>query len=309
MKRILVPLDGSKLSEEALAPALALAVRHGAAVELVHAVPDLGRVDASRAEAEVTFKSWLVDEEARGSAHLEEVRSRFSPAAGVKVSTHVLVSIGLVAESILELADKLAVDLVVLTTHGRGRWDRFWLGSVADRMLRTAKVPLLLLRASEEKGRAFPASGSPAHTLVPLDGTPEAERVLDVLQLVCDPKGGRITLISVLPRFATLVTPYPPEVPMDVGADPERAVQLEAYLASVKDQLGSWRKGPVEHRLVRDDDVARSLLKLAESEGADLIALSTHGREGLDRLVLGSVADKVIRGSGTAVLAVRRTEG
>lgn len=307
VKRILVPLDGSKLSEEALAPALALAARHGASVALVHAVPDLSHKPASGES--VTFESWLAEEEARGRRYLDEVRNRLAPAPGVNVSTHVLTCIGLVAESILELADKLGVDLVVLTTHGRGRWNRLWLGSVADRMLRTAKPPLLLLRSPDEGTVGFPTSGSPKHVLVPLDGTAQAEGVLDLLGDICDPSSSRITLVSVLPHFATLVTPYPPETLMEVGTDPERAGRVDAYLKEVQVRLRKGRTAPVEHHLVRDDDVARSLLAIAESEGVDLIALSTHGRQGLDRLMLGSVADKLIRGSRTAVLTVRRREG
>jgi len=306
VKRILVPLDGSKLSEEALAPALSLAGRHGAAVELVRAVPDLAHKPG--AEGAVTFASWIAEEEARGREYLDGVRKGLAARPGVTVSTHVLTCIGLVAESILELADKREVDLVVLTTHGRGRWDRLWLGSVADRMLRTAKQPLLLLRSPDEGTVAFPASGSPKHVLVPLDGTREAEAVLDLLGDICDPASSRITLVSVLPHFAALVTPYPPETLMEVGTDPERAGRLDAYLKEVQVRLRKGWTGPVERRVVRDDDVARSLLAIVEGEGVDLIALSAHGRQGLDRLMLGSVVDKLIRGSRTAILTVRRAQ-
>jgi nucleotide-binding universal stress UspA family protein len=305
VKRILVPVDGSKLSEEALVPALALANRHGAALDLVHVVPDLTRgrkVD----DGSATFQSWLAGEEARGKAYVEGLRGGLDAGPGVTVTAHALVGIGLVAEKILELADKLQADLIVLTSHGRGSWERIWLGSVAERLLRTAKQPLLVLRSPGDGSPPFPADGLPNHVLVPLDGTPQAEGVLETLRTVLDPDSGKISLVSVLPHFATLVTPYPPEALVDVGADPERAAQVEAYLAELKNRVRSWRKGPVDHRVVRDDDVARSLLRFAEGEGVDLIALSTHGRQGLDRLVLGSVVDKVIRGSKTAVLTVRR---
>jgi nucleotide-binding universal stress UspA family protein len=303
VKKILVPVDGSQLSEEAVVPALALAARHRATLELVHAVPDLaGRTPPGKSE---TFKSWLAEEETRGRAYLDQLRSRLEPA-GVKVSTHVLVSIGLVAESILELADKLQVDLLVLTSHGRGRWDRLWLGSVADRMVRTAKPPLLLLRSPDEGSAALPASGSPKHVLVPLDGTPEAEAVLDTLGEICEPGGSRVTLASVLPSFATLATPYAPETLADITPEPEREERLNAYLEGVRARLRGNGMDPVDHRVIRDNDVARSLLGVVESEGIDLVALSTHGRQGLDRLMLGSVVDKLVRGSRTAVLTVRR---
>jgi nucleotide-binding universal stress UspA family protein len=306
VKKILVPVDGSRLSEEALAPALALAARRSASLELVHVVPDLSTHNIFGAATPETFQSWLAGEEARGRAYLERLRGELEPGSPVSVGTHLLVSIGLVAESILELADNLQVDLIVLTSHGRGRWHQLWLGSVADRILRTARHPLLLLRSPGSEAAPFPPTCLPNHVLIPLDGSPEAEGVFDVLRDICDPEAGRLTLASVLPRFATLVTPYPPELLSKPGDDLERESELHAYLASVEDRLKSWRTGSVEHLVVRDDDVARRVIGIAESEGVDLIALSTHGRQGLDRLILGSVVDKVVRGSRTAVLAVRR---
>jgi nucleotide-binding universal stress UspA family protein len=308
VKRILVPVDGSKLSEEALAPALAIAARRGASLELVHAVPDLHPFNVAGAETPETFQSWLVGEEARGRAYLERLRGELEPGSSVSVGTHPLVSIGLVAESILELAGKLQVDLIVLTTHGRGRWHQLWLGSVADRILRTAQHPLLLLRSPGSEAAPFPPTGLPDHVLVPLDGSPEAEGVLDVLRDICDPESGRLTLASVLPRFTTLVTPYPPQPLSEASYDLKRESDLQAYLASVEARLNGWRTGPVQRLVVRGEDVARCVLEIAETEGADLIALSTHGRQGLDRLILGSVVDKVVRGSRTAVLTVRRRD-
>jgi nucleotide-binding universal stress UspA family protein len=132
--------------------------------------------------------------------------------------------------------------------------------------------------------------------------------VLGTLRDVCAPGVGRISLVSVLSHFAVLVTPYPPETLLEVGEDPERESRLEAYLEEVRERIRTWWTGPVDHRVIRDDDVARSLLSIVENEPVDLIALSTHGRQGFDRLMLGSVVDKLIRGSRTAILTVRRPE-
>jgi nucleotide-binding universal stress UspA family protein len=76
----------------------------------------------------------------------------------------------------------------------------------------------------------------------------------------------------------------------------------------VQDRLRSWGLQNVRCRVVRRNDVARCLLEIARDEGCDLVALSTHGRHGLDRIALGSVVDKLVRGSAAAVLTVRRRE-
>jgi nucleotide-binding universal stress UspA family protein len=303
VKKILVPLDGSKISEEALAPALGMAARHRATLELVHIVPELAPVPVAMPGPE-SFQDWIAKEEKRAVDYLEGLKTGLK-APGVEVPTHVHVRIGFVAESILELADDLGVDLIVLTSHGKGRWERFWIGSVADRLLRAAERPLLLLRPGAAKGFA---SGSPKRALVPLDGTPGAEAALDPLRELCAPESCHLELASVLS--------WPESLPgldlADTLPDPIAAVELEkslgAYLQGIKERLQAVGFREIDCRVVRRNDVGRCLLEIAASDGVDLIALATRGRRGLDRLVLGSVADKLIRGSETAVFAVPRND-
>ena len=97
-----------------------------------------------------------------------------------------------------------------------------------------------------------------------------------------------------------------PEAYIDEGAGPERERFLQTYLQGVKGRLQGMGFPDVDCRVEQENDVARCLLRVAEEEGVDLIALSTHGGRGVDRLILGSVVDKLVRGSDTALLTLRR---
>jgi nucleotide-binding universal stress UspA family protein len=306
VKRILVPVDGSALSEEALAPALAIAARHRSTLELVRIVPELEQVPVTT-PGPASFQQWLKQEEVRARDYLENLRSDLSTSGGVDVSTHVHVCIGFVAESIMEFANDLGVDLVVLTTHGKGRWERLWIGSVADRLLRWAEQPLLLLRPAETGSKVF-SSGYPERVLVPLDGQPEGEAVLETLRALCSPESSRLDLVSVLPEVTLFANPILPAALTHPGSGGQAEQRLRDYLHGVQDRLRSWGLQNVRCRVVRRNDVARCLLEIARDEGCDLVALSTHGRHGLDRIALGSVVDKLVRGSAAAVLTVRRRE-
>jgi nucleotide-binding universal stress UspA family protein len=305
VKRILVPLDGSKLSEEALTHAIGIAQRHCASLELVHIVPDLlAQVSAAR-PGPASFEQWLEDEEVRARNYLESLTKGLKAEKGVEVSTHAHVRIGFVAESILELANNLGVDLIVLTTHGKGRWERVWIGSVADQLLRSAEQPLLLFKPGESGARTFTA-GYPRRVLVPLDGAPQGEAVLVTLRALCSPESSRLDLVSVLPEVLLFANPVLPPALAGPLAGGQSEEGVREYLSGLNDRLRSWGFQNVHSRVLHRNDVARCLLEIAEDEGADLIAVSTHGRGGVGRLVLGSVVDKLVRGSATAVLTVRR---
>jgi nucleotide-binding universal stress UspA family protein len=304
VKKVLVPLDGSKLSEEALVPALEIAKRHRASVELVHIVPELAPVSVALPGPE-PFAEWLEKEQVRSREYLEQLKDTLGAPGGVNVSTHV--QIGFVAESIQDFANRLGVDLVVLTSHGHGRWERLWIGSVADRLLRSAEQPMLLLRPGEQR-KAFASAAHPRHILVPLDGTHESEGVLEVLRDIWVAGSSRLTLVSAYPQPTVLFPADFPEPYVAVVAGPERERFLQNYLRGVKGRLEGLGFAKVDWRVVQESDVARCLLRIAKDEDVDLIALSTHGRRGVDRLLLGSVVDKLVRGSDTAVLTVRRRE-
>jgi len=306
MKKILVALDGSELAETAVTPALELAARHEATLVLASVVADLPPVPLAAGDGQLVTR-WFEEEQERAERYLSGVADRIRsthPDTPVETS----VTLGPVARSILELAGEADADFVVMTTHGRGAWQRAWLGSVADGVLRRGARPVILIRGGDEQGPPFASADFPAHVLVPLDGSEEAEAVLAPLTSLLPTRGGRVTLVSVLRKPFPLAVTYLPHQVEEEGLLKERRGRHEAYLEEVTKK---WNPVGVEvnTEVLVAEDVARALLDFTQSHGVDLVALSTRGRGGVGRFVLGSVADKVIRGLDLPVVAVRRAGG
>jgi len=141
-KKILVPLDGSKTAEGVLPHAQALAYSEGAEIILltVAANPAMDYVFSDPAVAEKA----VAEQEARSKKYIGDIESQLK-TAGFKVST--LLRVGAVADVILKSADEIQVDVIAMSTHGRTGPARWLLGSVADRVVRNSKIPVLLIRA------------------------------------------------------------------------------------------------------------------------------------------------------------------
>jgi len=306
MKRILVPLDGSEFAERALDPALALARRTGAEVHLATVVSDLPPVPLATGDGELVTQ-WFEEEESRARTYLTELMKNLA-AGDADVSLKEHVRLGPVGRTLQSIAEELEIDLIALTSHGRGAWQRAWLGSVADQLLRNAARPLLLVRDGDEAAGLFGDEASPKHTLVPLDGSTASETVLGALPEILAENGSRVTLVSVLQRPFPLATTYLPHAVTEDRLLQEREKRMEAHLTNVQRKLAGQGL-QTDVRVLTADDAARALLDFADEEGVDLIALSTRGRGGVSRFFLGSVADKVVRGARAPILAVRRSGG
>ena len=149
-KHILVPLDGSFLAEAALPPALALAAKFGSTLTLlrVTSVPSVYYADPYGGGAELLVE---MREQARAdtAAYLKARKGELRQQ-GYTVHTQALEGES-PADAILEVAESQKVDTIVMSTHGRGGVARWVYGSVADKVLRHAEVPILLVRAKEER--------------------------------------------------------------------------------------------------------------------------------------------------------------
>jgi nucleotide-binding universal stress UspA family protein len=306
IRNLFVPVDGSAFSEHSLPLAFALARKSNARVCIarVHELfpPAYG--------GSVEFAGMVDDSvKVRENSYLDDLRRRL-PADVVGRTTVELLD-GDIIPTLKERAD--AADLVVMTTHGHGPLARFWLGSVADELPRVVRTPVLLVRPGH-----FPvdlhADLSVKQILVTLDGSKAAEEILRPVTEVATLTGARVLLVKVV---APLLiegghgSRHDDEAHGPTLLDELRQEQrselakAEAYLASVAARLVSAGL-TLRSRVLLAEKPAVAILREAEIAGADMIALATHGRRGLPRLLIGSVADKLIRGTNLSILLSRQ---
>jgi nucleotide-binding universal stress UspA family protein len=293
-RSILLPLDGSATSEQSLPYAAALARRSGAAVQLAYVHTPLLLGEGMMYLGTPDVQLW--EEEKK---YLLRVVDRLKEAGLEKVSAHVLE--GTIAETLQGHALDDGSDLVVMTTHGRGPVSRFWLGSVADQLVHRLPIPLLLIRTREEEA---PLAAAPEvrNVLVALDGTAAAEQILEPAGGLAKMLGASLTLLRVVPSVVSHGIRQEKAVGVAL-ADTLRA-EAHVYLQRV---AGSLREQgfAVQTRIIAHAHPATAILNEAASGEYGMLALETHGRRGLPRLFLGSVADKVVRGAAIPVLVHR----
>jgi len=308
-RTLLVPLDGSPFAEHALPAALAIARRARSRLHLVSVITPL-------AEAYVEGLSFSTAEleaqlEARQRTYLEGVARRLRDRADVPVTF--AAPQGEVAGVLCQLLAQGEGDLVVMATHGRSPLGRFWLGSVADEMIRHTTAPLLLVRPGEDLPNLDhePDLGK---VVLPLDGSPLAEQILEpAVTLACLMPGASLTLVRAIHPVLPVV--YTADAPDAAREAHHLTEQVEAMQAHLRDEAQRYLEGVAERirqrgiavgvEVALEDQPALAILHEAEKVKAGLIALETHGRRGLTRLILGSVADKVIRGAHVPVLVQR----
>lgn len=304
---ILVPLDGSPLAEQAMAPAAAIARKAGAALTVVRVTPEVGAT---------TYMPYIGDEmlaamrelyqrdRAAAREYLDALTSRLVESAGLRPATAVLD--GHPAGAICEHASATGADLIVMTTHGRAGFSRAWLGSVADAVVRHAGIPVLLLRPSDEADEKTPASFE--RVLIPLDGSPQARAILPhahSLGSLFDAHFSLLTVVTPLDLPSQIGPNRAPAPVVEGTAMGMRVLRAEARIAETAERLSEEYDGMDVTTTVRvDERVAHAILEQAKTERADVIALTTFG-SGPVRLLFGSVADKVIRGATGAVLLFR----
>ncbi len=301
-RSVLVPLDGSAFAEHALPLALGIARRAGASLRVtqVHVPLALMYVD-SMAPLAYQGESGIMEQE---RSYLDGLVKRLKAVSPVPV-TPTLLEGPEVAELLNGHARTHGVDLVVMTTHGRGPMTRFWLGSVADELLRRASVPLLLVRP--QNGEAELAREPVLrHFLIPLDGSELAEKVLEPAVSLGGLMQADYSLLRVYgPVTETRIDPLGAGILSRLESAPDAVkAAAETYLGRVAERLRSQGL-TVQAHAVFGQQAAVAILREAKVRESDLIALESHGRGGVDRLLLGSVADKVVRGASTPVLVQR----
>jgi len=299
-RTIVVPLDGSAFSLQALPTALGLAGRARAAVHLVHVQEP--PVSSMTLPGEPVLDPQLaMTLSAEMDRSLRELADRIRKRREVEVST--TIRYGRVAEAIARYAGEAGADLIVMTTHGRGGLSRFWLGSVADELSRIVDIPLLAVHPAR-RGPGLARQQRFRHVLAPLDGSDLAEQALAPAMATARLAKARVTLLRVVTPHMAIARPAP-VTKVDRADLARQRREAEDYLRGVAERLR--QEGvPVAARVVASGDPARAILNSARAGRADLIAMATHARGRLGRFLRGSVCDKVLRGaSRTAVLLIR----
>lgn len=323
---IIVPLDGSAFSARALATGAAIARKRGAVLHLLSVHSPLV-VPLPHPDAPVYDKSFDDAQREALQKALEGYANRLQAELGIAPKTAVFE--GDPAAVLSDEAVRRGASLIVMTTHGRGGFTRAWLGSVADELLRRSQVPLLIVRptdASESEtastsagmgalaGVADPstvpvsASESPYpfhRILIPLDGSALAEEMLETALGMGIPGETTYILLRIIPVQKTVL---PPDetfwTAREIAAQNAARESAAAYLDGAARRIREAGH-PVETVVTLGHDIARCIMQEAADRGIDLFAISTHARGGLARLRLGSVADKVIRGSACPTLVAR----
>jgi len=232
--------------------------------------------------------------------------------AGVETRTEV--AFGQPAPFLLEAIESYGIDLVVLGSHGRTGLSRWALGSVAHMLVHHSAVPILVLRQGESLVHA--GRTRPLCALVPLDGSVLSEAALGpaahIAAALAAPAEGMLQLTQVVKTAAAT------EKKEVVSEADEEAIQCaDSYLAAVTERVYETEKGlklMLTPSVEQGEDVAEALINLArhgekrQSEGGgacDFIAMSTHGRGGLERWVMGSVTERVFTTAKLPILIVR----
>lgn len=290
--QVAVALDGSDFAERALPAAAAISRLFDATLTLISVLPARGalRVLPKGRSSGNPMEAGQAEIEAYLARLADQYRSD-------RVKTEYYVAAGPVAQAIDVLTRELDTDLLVMSTHGRSGISRFMLGSNASAVIQRLRQPVLLLRPQALDQGDLPTVRT---VLVTLDGSSFAERVLPWVQRVSETTGAQVLL---------LVVPEVPD-PALYGAMADTVDELRAqaevnarrYLDRIAAQLRA--AGMPVQALVEGSRPATTILDVAEREQVDLIMLATHGRGGMDRLMLGSVADRVVHHSTAPVLLV-----
>lgn len=209
-----------------------------------------------------------------------------------------------VAEGIIYAAKQGECDLIVMGTHGREGLPKVFLGSVAERVSRLSPIPMMLVRGD---GKVVPETGLFEHILAPVDGSEAGKPAFSAADALASQLGAELQILHVVPPL-----PSPLTNTWGGGAvlynyellEEEARKEAQAILKAAKEQAKSPKvRADTVEALFRQ--VSDLIVEYAKEHSSDLIVMGTHGRTGLERLLLGSVAERVTHHSAVPVLLLR----
>jgi nucleotide-binding universal stress UspA family protein len=294
-KNIMVPTDGSGFDRESILVALRVAERCHAKIRLVRvlgtgtyygmaASPEgvIVTEETIRAETEAAFTELY--------ALAAECRNNCSAPISADLEQ------GPIADMLAAYARRNDVDLIVISSHGRRGVARLALGSVTDLLIRQTTIPILVVKP--KASYLTPEATKEFHSIVvPLDGSGLAEQVLSRVVPLAKVEEAEITLLHVL---------APEETPQagETASAPwweKKVAGARAYLSRRAKEIRA-EGVPTKIDVVIGGIIPEAITDFARREGADLIAIATHGRGGLARVVRGSVADGVTKRAMSSIL-------
>jgi nucleotide-binding universal stress UspA family protein len=292
LEHIVAATDFSDTSDRAMALAGKLAVAAGARLSLVHVYDPTPLGPAVAYPAQVWTGADLAKQlETASKRELERTRSEI--LARVKRVEPVTIAHSSSALAICDYAEEVKADLVVTGTHGRGGLAHMLIGSVAENIVRHAPCPVLAVRPSAT------VDGFPGRIVAATDFSPNANAGLDWARDLSDRFDTEVTMVHVYDTW-----------PQTIGGERFEFERLENVDANLKAALAEAQRERFGGReTVKTEllagDAAGAVCEYARDTGAGLVVVTTHGRTGLKRLILGSVAEKIVRHAPCSVLVAR----
>ena len=303
---VIIPLDGSKLAKQAIPLAYSIAQRTNSNLLLLQVVPEERTPSFLHSDKTISSDEEVASLQAQAETYLQRVAQQLNIEGGPSVSY--AVAFGRAGESIAQVADEREASYIVMSTHGYTGISRWLLGSVADRVLHLTERPLLLIcppDTQEYESIAKELSELPKikRIVVPLEGLPLAEQILPHAKKLAQAYGkAEILLFHSIPAFPVIL------VPVQTANLKKQWLELshqeaQSYFANLVNELRA--EGHTVQFTIRVGMPAQEILEYAAEVDADLIMMTTHARDGLNRFLLGSVTGKVVRAGQLPVMVVR----
>lgn len=292
IKRVLFPTDFSEGARRAFPQAAFLAAWHDAELHILN-VTGRHRYDYHETKENFPIPLDTLTEWLRRPS--ESISSTNWPDLEALSIVQTQIESAVPAEEIVSYAEEKHVDLVVMSTHGRRGVDRMLFGSVTEEVVRTAPCPALTVRSDAD----VPPEQAVRRILVPIDFSDASDAAVHHAKEIALTYGAEIDLLHVVEQ---------PFYPSSYGLD---AVPFptDEIIERVETQLGNMAREKIgyEHVMVEATvgHPASSILDAVETNENDLIVIATHGRTGLDRMLLGSVTERVLRQSSAPVFVIK----
>ena len=300
-RKVLIPLDGSKLAEAVLPYAEELASKLKAEITLLQVLPVSYHVYAAlETTTQIPYTLKEMEPLKKSAQDYLDKTSKQITDKGIAINKKIIIS-NAIADEIVGYVDKERIDLIIMASHGRTGIGRWVLGSVTDKVVRASKKPIAIIRVKD--GHPDVREETLLNKiLVPLDGSKGSEIVLPYIEELASKLQSQITVLHI-------ITPdYVQGETVNLEYLEEVRKSSRDYIEKVNARLREkGLNSNFEFREVIVDHEAEAIIKFADEIKTDLVAMATHGRSGISRWAFGSVANKVLHQGNTPILMIRES--